>query len=278
MSLRYTKIKKNSKTFLRLFGVNASQFEQILCRVEPQWQKDVIGRYRRKGRNYKLDLADMVLMLLLYYRSYINQVFVGYLFGIDDSRVCRIIQRLEPVLARVMTISKQKKLSQKDVEELIIDATEQPIERPKVKQQPYYSGKKKHHTIKTELRTTLSGRIVHVSKEYPGATHDFTIFKQSSPLPPNTSIFVDSGYQGIDQLHAQAEFPFKATKNKPLDPQEKEYNRALSRIRVVIENVIANIKNFKILAERYRNKRKRHNVKFNIIAAIVNVKNGFGFA
>ena len=131
MSLRYTKIKKNSRTFLRLFGVNASQFEQILCRVEPQWQKDVIGRYRRKGRNYKLDLADMVLMLLLYYRSYINQVFVGYLFGIDDSRVCRIIQRLEPVLARIMTISKQKKLSQKDVEELIIDTTEQPIERPR---------------------------------------------------------------------------------------------------------------------------------------------------
>ncbi|MBL3284693.1 IS5 family transposase domain protein [Rickettsiales endosymbiont of Paramecium tredecaurelia] len=67
------------------------------------------------------------------------------MFGIDDSRVCRIIRRLEPVLARVMAIQKDKKLSKKEVESLLIDATERSIERPKKGRKPYYSGKKAPH-------------------------------------------------------------------------------------------------------------------------------------
>ena len=60
--------------------------------------------------------------------------------------------------------------------------------------------------------------------------------------------------------------------------EEKEYNRALSRVRITIENIFGDIKTFKILADRYRNKRKRYNVKFKIIAGIVNLKNGFAIA
>jgi hypothetical protein len=130
MSLKYTKIRKNPIIFNRLFGISVSQFEEILLKIEPQWQKQVINRYKRPGRDYKLELADMLLLLLLYYRSYITQMFVGFLFGIDDSRVCRIIQKLEPILAKGMALTKTKYLSQEEVETLIIDATEQPIERP----------------------------------------------------------------------------------------------------------------------------------------------------
>jgi hypothetical protein len=72
----------------------------------------------------------MILMLLLYDRSYVSQIFVGYMFGIDDSRVCRIIQRLEPILASVMALQKGQKMSKQEVETLIIEATEQAIERP----------------------------------------------------------------------------------------------------------------------------------------------------
>ena len=275
MSIRYLKIKKSPRIFNRLFGVSIFQFEEILSKVEPSWQKRVIEKYKRPGRDYKLDVPDMVLMLLLYYRSYITQEFVGFLFGIDDSRVCRIIQKLEPILARVMAISKCRRLSQEEVESLIVDATEQPIERPWKDQRSYYSGKKKRHTLKTEIRITKSGRIVHVSKSRPGAIHDFNLHKQEPPLPIDSRAFVDSGYQGLDKLHKQTELPYKASKKKPLNPQEKEYNHALSRLRVTVEHVFGDIKTFKILSDRYRNKRKRHNLKFNIIAGIVNLKNGF---
>ncbi|MBS3903480.1 MAG: IS5/IS1182 family transposase, partial [Anaplasmataceae bacterium] len=62
---------------------------------------------------------------------------------------------------------------------------------------------------------------------------------------------------------------------KPLDRQEKEYNQGLSRFRVRIENVFAQMKVFRILSDRYRNKRRHYNIKFKIIAGIINMKNGF---
>jgi transposase len=275
MNLRYRKIRKNPKTFQRLFGVSVTQFDVILQKVEPLWQQKVLLRYKRPGRDYKLDLSDMILMLLLYYRSYVTQIFVGYMFGIDDSRVCRIIRRLEPMLASVMAIQKCQKLSKEEVENLIIDATEQSIERPQRRQKPYYSGKKKRHTLKTEIRVTRAGRIVHVSKSHPGFTHDFTIFKGEKHPPQESRLFVDAGYQGIADIHQNADFPYKSSKNKPLDAEEKAYNSALSRLRVKVEHIFAQLKIFKILSDRYRNKRKRYGVKVNIIAGLVNLKNGF---
>ena len=199
MSVRYIKVKKKPITFNRLFGVSVSQFEAILTQVERQWQKKVIGKYKRTGRDYKLDIGDMALMLLLYYRSYISQEFAGYLFGIDDSRVCRIIQKLEPLLAKVMVLPNTKTLSKEEVDSLIMDATEQPVERPRKKQKPYYSGKKKRHTLKTELRVTRKGRSVHVSKSRLGSIHDFELYKTEPPIPKQTRAFVDSGYLRIRQ-------------------------------------------------------------------------------
>jgi hypothetical protein len=275
MSLKYTKISKSPIIFNRLFGVSVSQFDEILLKIEPQWEKQVINLYKRPGRDYKLELADMLLMLMLYYRSYITQMFIAFLFGIDDSRVCRIIQKLEPILAKEMALTKTKHLSKEEVESLIIDATEQPIERPQKNQKKYYSGKKKRHTIKTEIRITRKGRIVHVSRSRRGAMHDFALHKEEPPIPPESRAFVDSGYQGLDKLHQATELPYKATKTKQLDKEEKEYNHALSRFRVIVENVIGDIKIFKILSDRYRNKRKRYGIKFHIISGIVNLKNGF---
>lgn len=275
MSIRYNKIKKKPTTFNSLFGLSVAQFEQILPKVDPEWQKRVLDKYKRPGRNYTLPLEDMILILLLYYRSYITQEFVGYLFGLDKSRVCRIIQKLEPILANIMAISKEKKLSKQEVQDLIVDATEQPIERPKKGQKAYYSGKKKRHTIKTEIRTNIKGRIIHISKSKPGAIHDYNLHKQEPPMPSSSNVFVDSGYQGLDKLRQHVELSYKATKNKPLDQEEKQYNTALSRVRIIVENIIGDIKTFKILSDRYRNKRRRYNIKFQIIAGIINLKNGF---
>jgi hypothetical protein len=275
MALSYDKIKNHPQVFQRLFGVSVGEFESILSKVTPLWQKKVVERYKRPGRNHKLVLADRVLMLLLYYRSYISQFFVGFLFGLDDSQVCRSIKALEPLLATVTALSKTRQLSQKDIEEIIMDATEQPIERPKRGQKTFYSGKKKRHTVKTEIRVTPQGRIIHVSKTRPGSIHDFAMHQEEPPLPEDTRAFVDSGYQGLDKLHPCTELPYKASKHKPLDDEDKAYNRALARVRIKVENVIAQLKSFKILAERYRNKRKRYNLKFNIIAGLVNLKNGF---
>lgn len=275
MPLRYNKIKKSPQIFSRLFGISVSDFEEISQKVAPAWKKIVESKYKRPGRNYKMPLEERILMLLLYYRSYVTQAFLGYVFDIDDSRVCRIIRICEPILARIMDISKIKKISQEEIETLIIDTTEQPIERPQYDQKPYYSGKKKRHTLKTEIRITAQGRIIYISKTNPGSVHDFNLYKQEAPVSKKSRVFADSGYQGLDRLHQATEIPYKKLKNKTLDADETEYNRALSRTRVVVEHIFSQLKTFKILSDRYRNKRKRYNLKFNIIAGIVNMKNGF---
>ena len=63
-----------------------------------------------------------------------------------------------------------------------------------------------------------------------------------------------------------------------MNEEQKAYNKALSRVRVKVENILGDIKTFKIMSDRYRNKRLRYNLKFNIIAGIVNLKNGFAAA
>lgn len=72
-----------------------------------------IASYKCPSRDYQFNIATMMLMLLLYDQSYSTQIFVGYLFDLDDSyRVCRIIKQVEPIMAHVMSTAKHNKLPQ----------------------------------------------------------------------------------------------------------------------------------------------------------------------
>ena len=166
------------------------------------------------------------------------------------------------------------------METLIIDATEQPIERPKKDQKPCDSGKKKRHTLKTKIRMNDKGCIVLISKSHPSFVHDFNVFKEGKTSCERIHCsYGFSGYQWIDAIHNNAHCPCKSSKNKHLDDGEKSYNQLLSSIHVAVEHVFAHIKTFRILSyPSYRNKRKRYNIKFRIIAGLVNLKNGFSFA
>ena len=106
-----------------------------------------------------------------------------------------------------------------------------------------------------------------------GSQHDFRLFKDSCALiSPNTCILADSGYQGLIQLHPNSQTPVKKSKFHPLSQEQKAANRALSRRRILIENIIRRLKIFRILSERYRNRRKRFGLRFNLIAAICNME------
>ena len=88
----------------------------------------------------------------------------------------------------------------------------------------------------------------------------------------NTQILADSGYQGIEKIHAKSLIPKKKPKGKKLDKESKSFNKELSSKRIKIENVIGWIKKFKIIAEKYRNRRKRFGLRFNLISAIYNLE------
>ena len=80
----------------------------------------------------------------------------------------------------------------------------------------------------------------------------------------------DSGFQGILKFHANSVLPIKKSKKKPLTKEDKAFNRKISSARAGNENAIGFIKRFKILAEKYRNRRMRFGLRFNLIAGICN--------
>ena len=105
-----------------------------------------------------------------------------------------------------------------------------------------------------------------------GRRHDFKLFKDSKThIHPSTKCLVDTGYQGIAKLHSNVEIPKKRSKKNPLTIQDKERNKAISSERVLIENIIREVKIFRMVAEKYRNRRKKFGLRFNLIAAIYNL-------
>jgi hypothetical protein len=80
----------------------------------------------------------------------------------------------------------------------------------------------------------------------------------------------DTGYTGIDKIRSNTRFPKKRSKHHPLTKEDKKNNRNISSQRAVNENVIGFIKRFKILSDRYRNRRKRFGLRYNLIAGVCN--------
>jgi hypothetical protein len=83
-------------------------------------------------------------------------------------------------------------------------------------------------------------------------------------------ILADSGSPGIKKLHKNSKIPHKKTKKKPLTEEQKRYNKTLSKQRIFIENIIRSLKIFRVLSSKYRSRRKRFHLRFNLIAGIYN--------
>jgi len=108
-----------------------------------------------------------------------------------------------------------------------------------------------------------------------GKMHDFRLLQQSRlPLKPETCTKVDLGYLGIAKFHSNCEIPHKASKLHPLTLEQKEANRDMASARICVEHVNARIKTFQIMSQTYRNRRKRFNLRFNLICGLVNFDRG----
>lgn len=111
-----------------------------------------------------------------------------------------------------------------------------------------------------------------------GKKHDFKLFKDSKVRWTQTiQGIVDSGYTGIQKLQRRSLLPKKRSRGKPLTRDERRANQEISSERALNENVIGRLKRFKILGDKYRNRRKRFGLRLNLIAGIQNweLKNGY---
>lgn len=159
----------------------------------------------------------------------------------------------------------------------IIDATEQRVQRSQdyPTQKAHYSGKKKAHTRKTQVVVNERGRIRHISDSAPGSTHDLTLLRQSGvikQLPPGLTAMADCGYRGMqnDMPERSVALPYRPKSGEQLLPEEKFHNHMVSRIRVVVENALAEMKHFRILSDVFRHAMERYDSITLAIAGIVN--------
>ena len=265
----------HKRQFRGLTGVTPDIFNEMTNRLRPSWER-LLTRRNRSGRPCAVGgLEDHLLVMLILYRCHITQDFLGLLYGVDKATICRALARIEKLCRGALGVKRRITVTKEEASALLIDATEQPVERPKRKQKCWYSGKKKRHSIKNEIITSEAGRIVSVSKSAPGTVADITIRRRASPLPKNARMYADSGYQGYQEDHPAIDIPYKKSKKHPLTQDEKTYNHALSSFRVRVEHAIGRMKRFRILADRYRYPRARHSAKFAIIAGITNLMAGF---
>ncbi|HSF00005.1 MAG TPA: transposase family protein [Nitrososphaeraceae archaeon] len=160
-----------------------------------------------------------------------------------------------------------------------IDVTEQEIQRPakdKKRKKDYYSGKKKRHTVKTQLMVNKEGKILYKSNHHKkGRQHDYTVYKDEQPQTPSqVENVLDLGYLGCEKDFPTVKYslPLKKKKDMELTEEQKEYNKNHSRQRVIIEHTICRIKKFCIMGTKYRNRLKRYNHISDIVSGLVNYR------
>ena len=139
------------------------------------------------------------------------------------------------------------------------------------KQIQFYSGKKKKNTLKTQvIFNPRLKQIVSIQIE-SGRKHDLRIArKHVKELIIYPCIMADLAYKGFHQINSKLLIPIKKPKNISLPKIAKQINKEISRRRIAIEHINCQLKHFRILTERYRNRRKRFGLRMNLIAGILN--------
>jgi len=269
------KLKQHPKTFKNLIGISPEQFNTLVARIEPLWRETEKKRKKKtntkhkvhtdgSGRLFKCTLEERIAMLLLYTRTYTSHVFIGMLFDVDESRICRYFARLRPVVAMIFDIPQKKiEISEDEILDLIVDATEQRTENRKRTGGSGQSGKKRAYTIKTQIITDTKGHIKHISLSIPGNIHDKKLYDHTGVRAGRG----DLGYIGTDMV-----LPYKSSKLHKLTHTQKIYNKAHSKIRIVVEHTFASLKQFRILTDRFRGHLKNYNQYFKIVCGLYNLK------
>ncbi len=298
----YERLSKKPLLFKSFTGLTVSEFNDIYDKeIVTKYEKHEIRRLSKRkggknrerdfgaGRHFKLDVKNRFLILLVYYRLYITYTLAGFLFDLDQSNICRDIQKIEglirqcvPIPQKTYKITKRLKTPE-EVEEYFpglmafTDSTEQQIPRPidKDRRKMYYSSKKKRHTIKNQLMVNNRGYILHKVGYKKGRKHDYDVYKKNHPVTPKQVVNVfDLGYLGVEKDFPEqlSALPFKKKRNQCLSDDEKEYNKIHSKKRIVIEHTISRLKKYRIMSDIFRNKLKKYNRISDIVSGLINYR------
>ncbi len=303
--ITYEKLSKLPSAFKSLTGMDEEAFERLLETVteaqssRPAPRLTLKGQPRKRaaggGRRPDHALRDRLLMALVWLRVYPTYEVLGFYFSLHKTNARHNVEALMEALLSLSAFEferppkeRQKLSSVQAVMDafpevaLVIDTKEQRIRRPSgrdgegnSRQRPYYSGKKKAHTLKSQVAVRPDGLIAAVSESVPGSTHDLTLLRRTKlleQLEAGDGAMMDKAYDGIqaDCPGVPLYVPYKARRNRPLTEVEEACNRELSSYRIVVEHANAQLQKFQVLAQVYRHDREKHTRTVRVVAGLVN--------
>ena len=113
---RTSQLKRQPKVFRSLTGISVEKFDKLNKELLPIYSKSELKRLSSKkrkrnlggGRKKELELEDQLLLTLIYYRHYVSQSFLGLIFNLHNSNVCRLIKNITPLLAQVFNVPRRR--------------------------------------------------------------------------------------------------------------------------------------------------------------------------
>jgi hypothetical protein len=264
------------------------------------------------GRTFDLPVVIRIALVLTYLRLHIPQQAVACMYkNATQSDVSRELRRLLPLLKQVLPcpevwemVEAGAELSQSEVlalEQLVdglvlIDATEQQVYRPgksNEQRREFFSGKRKQFTRKTQFATDGQYEIKAISVSVPGAKSDLKLSDEVGTmerLPDDCEAQADKGYQGLDKRvglvtiqdvetgeqkqvpRLIVKTPVKKPKGGELTEPQQAYNRAIGQVRVRVEHCIGWVKNWAIIATRFRCAHSIYTEVMQVVCGLVNLQ------
>ncbi len=293
------KLHHNIKMTPQQFDEMYDEFNKYAdkCGRVPQCSDTEFGQ----GKVCMVTLRHILFLALAYMTTGLTQDRLGSHFSISQptiSRYVAYVQKFLPIFfASTGGFSKAIKNCKTIKElkewipnlELFGDCTESFINVPTDEElnEDYYSGYKHHHTVKEGVLTNNRKEILDITKTYPGPKSDIVILREMeldwgkwglAMKDPNTpdkekfDLYLDAVYisAGEDYLGVNVITPYKRPPKGQLTKEQMEFNRWQRAIRVIIENVIGEGKQYAILQHQFQGNDDDHNLLMQGIATLVN--------
>jgi len=278
--LSHDRLRRSPRALRTFTGLDQAEFEKLLVPCVQAWNMHVSmpqhpehirKRHVGDGRKARLlTVEDKLLFILFYFKIYPRQEVIAFLFDMSQGRTNEWIHTLSTVLQLALgdprgVVRGLPERHPQNLEQVltlcvsvdvIIDGTERRTRRPtEAERQKLCYSEKKMHTVKSNLIVDVEERLVrYLSSTYAGSVHDKRICDQKTyTFPPGCVLFQDTSFQGYEPDDSRTYQPKKKPQGQELTPADKAENTMISRMRIVVEHVLAGIKRCHIVQDVFRN-------------------------
>jgi len=281
-------------------SLSLAEFENLLLAFEIEYALahpptlTATGELRQRqiggGAKSRLaSLADKLLFVLVYLKTYMLQTAHGLQFGYSQARANELLHELLPLVQKSLhragyaPLRDGAALADAAVGDYQIDGTERRRLRPEnaEKQRECYSGKSKTHSVKNlVVINTRTETVDYLSPTAAGAQHDKKAAEAAQiHYPAGSTLTKDTGFQAYEPAEVHTIQPTKKKRGRALHVHEVLANRLIARARIVIEHIVARIKRCRIVKDVFRNtKAGLDDVVMEIACGLHNLRTEFRHA